>query len=455
MRLSPFSPGRRRVLGLAAAGLAAPLLPRRIAASPRAADVIVIGAGLAGLAAARTLTDRGYDVIVLEARQRLGGRLFTDMTLGVPFEVGAGWIHGPDGNPITALARAVGAPTVVTDDDALGVYGPDGRPYEDAEIVAAERALAQAYRRIDETLDRDVSLEEALRAHAPAVLADPLSDWMTSAFTEFDTGGPRGLLSALLFDEDEAYDGADVILTRGYDRLLEPVARGLDLRLDAPVRQVTWRAGEGGEVRTDSERYAAQVIVCTVPLGVLQSGAVAFDPPLPSAHAGRLARQRMGHVTKIALEFDAPFWSLEQHYVGIVTRPLGRWNYWLNYRAFSAANILLGLSVGGYAARAEALDEAAMTADAMAALAQAFGPGLPAPRRVRQTRWSRDPFSLGAYSYTPVGGRIDDFDGWADPVGGVLVFAGEHTSFAGHGTTHGAWGTGLRAAEQADDWLDR
>lgn len=454
MRSSPFRPGRRQLLGMAAAGLATPLLSRRAGGQTREADVVVIGAGLAGLAAARALTDAGYDVIVLEARSRIGGRLVTDRSLGVPFEVGAGWIHGPVGNPVTDLARAAGARTFVTDDDNLVVYGPDGRPYEDAALAAGERALADAYRRIDATLERDVSLEEALRTHAPSVLADPLTDWMSSAFTEFDTAGPRGLLSAMMFDEDEAYDGADVILTGGYDGIVGPVARGLDIRLGEPVRRVSWSAGEGGEVRTDAGTYTASFVICTLPLGVLQSGAVTFDPPLPSGHAGRLARQRMGNVTKIALEFDAPFWPVDIQYAGIVTQPLGRWNYWLNYRTFSDANVLLGLSLGGYAAQAEALDEVAMTADAMAVLAQAFGPGLPAPRRVLQTRWSRDPFSLGAYSTAPVGIAADDFDGLAAPVGEVLVFAGEHTTFAGHGTTHGAWLSGLRAAEQADDWLD-
>ena len=135
----PASVNRRRFLKLSGqAALATGVLAATRASSASVADVdvVVIGAGIAGLTAAKTLQDLGYDVIVLEARNRIGGRLYTDWSLGAPFEWGAGWIHGPKGNPISGLARAVGAQTFVTDDDEYQVFAPDGTQQDDAAVDA-------------------------------------------------------------------------------------------------------------------------------------------------------------------------------------------------------------------------------------------------------------------------------------------------------------------------------
>ncbi len=455
LRNTPTSLTRRKFVNLAAKSAVVVSLPRSIQAQTVRTeyDAIVVGAGIAGLAAARSMADDGNSVLILEATDRIGGRIQTDWSLGAPFEIGAGWIHGPQGNPISSLAQATDAKTFVTADDNASVFSPSGIMLPDDEIAAKEMQLSEIYNEIDNELATDQSLASAIRSVSSSTAQDPVVSWMTSAYTEFDTGGPIGDLSALYFDDDEAFDGADIILLSGYDKILEPLARGIDIRLGHPVSTIEYDRSEGAVVHVGTTRFTADAVICTCPLGVLKSGAIAFSPTLPGTHAARISRLQMGNVTKIALKFTEAFWPTDTQYFGLMTRERGRWNYFLNYRTFSEQNILLGISVGEYAGRVEQLSDAQMVADANAAVRTMFGANTPDPSGYLLTRWSQNPFSKGAYSYANLGARPRDFDGLATPIEDTLFFAGEHTTFAYHGTVHGAYLSGLKAAGLVNDAL--
>jgi len=440
------------MLAASAAAAASHALPARALVAD--VDVVVIGAGIAGLAAARWLVDQGYEVVVLEAAGNIGGRLRTDWSLGPPFEVGAGWIHSPDGNPVSALAEAVDATRFVTDDDSFTLYDGAGGVVPDATVLANETRLEGIYDRIDARFDRDQPLIEAIRKVDGTALSDPILRWMLSAYTEFDLGGSINKASAYWFDEDATFDGEDVVLLTGYDAVLKPLAAGLDIRLGHAVKRVEYAAGDGASVVTDQGVFESDFVISSLPLGVLKAGRVAFDPALPKAQRERIARLGLGSVTKLALEFEQPFWPVETQYFGCISREDGRWNYWLNYRTFSDRNILLGLSVGDYAIQADQMADEAMIADAMAVLQQNFGVDIAPPKRHLRTAWWIDPLSLGAYSTTVSGNRPRDFDRLADPISKTLIFAGEHTIFDYHGTTHGAYLSGLRAAQSVEALAD-
>lgn len=448
---------RRRLLKLAAASaVVSAMQPLRSATALTAtneADVIIIGAGIAGLAAARTLVDLGYEVIILEATSKIGGRVQTNWSLGAPFEVGAGWIHGPKGNPISELADKVSAKTFITYDDDFLVFSPDGQRQDEATIFEKQKSLRELLSKVDDAFDDDQSLLRAIKRVSPKSLKDPILKWMMSAYLEFDTGGALDELSALYFDEDGSFDGEDVILTDGYYALLAPLMQGLDIRLEHGVTLVEYEAGAGASIYVGDEEFEADFVICTCPLGVLQSDTVEFDPPLPAKLRKSIGRIGMGNVTKAALKFDQVYWPDDVQYFGLMSEDKGRWNYFLNYRTFSEQNILLGLSVGSYPEHIEAQPDEVIIDDVMDTIRTMFGPDVPMPIDYKISRWSQEPFTKGAYSYSKFGCKPADFDAFKAPVRETLLFAGEHTDFEFHGTVHGAYLSGLNAARIIDDEL--
>jgi len=446
---------RRRLIKAGLVGtIALPgLLPGPAKASIADVDVIVIGAGIAGLAAARRLVELGYETIVLEADSAPGGRIRTDWTLDAPFELGAGWIHGPDGNPISELARAADASPFVTEDESYRVFAANGDPVAEDQIAAGYRRLEALYAAIEAGLDNDMPLSTAIARMGGKLKSDPVVNWMSSAYTEFSTGGPIDKLSAYYFDEDGVYPGDDVILTRGYESIIRQMAADLDIRLNTRVQAVAYEKGDGAVVSTNAGDFEASFVICTVPLGVLKAGDVRFEPALPKSHRRGIDSIGMGNVTKLALKFDAAFWPEDVQYFGLMTETRGRWNYFLNYRTFSDENILLGLCVGDYARQAETMSDQQMVADCMDAVRTMFGSNVPAPSAHLATRWSTNPNSRGAYSYSSVGSQPKHFDDLATPVADTLLLAGEHTNFKYHATVHGAYLSGLNAARIIEDHL--
>lgn len=446
---------RRRLIkaGLASTIALPALSPHRVKASVADVDVIVIGAGIAGLAAARRLVELGYETIVLEADSKPGGRIKTDWSLGAPFEIGAGWIHGPEGNPVSELAQTAGAKPFVTDDENYRVFAANGDPIQEDQIAAGYARLQKLYDAIDETVDNDMALSKAMARMGGKPGSDPVVDWMSSAYTEFSTGGPVSKLSAYYFDEDGVYPGDDVILLKGYDSIITEMAGNLDVRLNTRVRAVAYEEGDGALVSTDAGDFEASFVICTVPLGVLKAGDIEFDPPLPKSHRRGIDAIGMGNVTKLALKFDQTFWPEDVQYFGLMGETRGRWNYFLNYRTFSEENILLALCVGDYAEKAEAMSDQDMVVDCMQAVRTMFGPDTPEPTGHLATRWSTNPNSRGAYSYSAVEAQPKHFDNLAAPIANTLLLAGEHTGFEYHATVHGAYFSGLKAAQIIEDRL--
>lgn len=439
-----MSINRRDALKLSIAAYLTTLASRAGAQEMSGTKVIVVGAGVAGLAAAQKLQAEGAEVLVLEAGDYIGGRVRTDWSMGAPFEYGAGWIHGATRqNPMQQLANQINAQTFITDDDSLEVFDADGNALTDAQY---ER-LEELYAVLEEALfypDRPGhhSVEEMLAGIDPEILNDPLGRWMLSAFFEFSIGsGIEDISAANGFGSDTFY-GPDAIFTEGYDRIIAPLTAGLDIRLSARVSEVRYD-DDGVDVDGEWADYA----ICTVPLGVLKAGRMAFSPPLPADLQDAIAQVGFGTVTKIALKFAESFWDIDTQYFGMMTEPKGRWTYWLNYRTFSDQTILLGLSVGKYAHVADRLSVEEMTADALEVLRSVWGRDVGTPEAVLTTGWSQDPNFYGAYSYAQAGGSISQFREFEKPIADRLFFAGEHTLFEYLGTTHGALMSGRRAAD--------
>jgi polyamine oxidase len=432
----------RRGFTLSAGALAAvTLLPGcRGGGDAGGEDVVVIGAGVAGLAAARRLADNGVNVTVLEARDRIGGRMWTDTSLGVPVDLGAAWIHGTDGNPIVGLAAEVGAKTVETDFDDVVVY--DGRRVVDAAAVkAALGAWDEIIGRLEtlgEEAGDDVPLADGLAEIAD--LDDPVLAWVvrTAVVTEY-AADPEQLSLAWFWQEGE-FDGPDLILPGGYIELAQHLARGLTVRTGTEVTRIV-HDGPLVSIDTSQGRVAADRVIVTVPLGVLKAGTIAFDPPLPEAKRRAVERLGFGLLNKVVLAFEEPFWPESADALGFVG-PRQPVTNAVNGLSFAGAPLLVGVRGGAAARSREMLSDEDAIAEVVAAMAA------PEPTGAVVTRWAADPYARGSYSFLAVGSSPADQRALAEPVGDRLLFAGEATHQEFFATVHGAYMSGLREADR-------
>jgi polyamine oxidase len=384
-----------------------------------ATDVIVVGAGIAGLAAARELVRKGATVVVLEARDRIGGRIHTETVGGEVVDLGATWIHGTRGNPVAALAREFSLPLVPTEwDDWKHRWFPETDP----------RRARKAADEIEDLFER--SKKPTVADLLPrGWRSDPLTRWAVRSEIIGEYGEEPERLSPRHWQDDEEFDGGDWRLPRGYGELVDRLAQGLDIRRGCVVRRI--ESGRNSVVveTTATEPFMARRAIVTLPLGVLKAGSVTFDPPLPARKQGAINRLGVGVLNKLALVFEKPFWPQGTH----VVSHLGAYANFV-----VCGRTLIGLA-GGDDARSpypEPLE------DLLRAL------GAPRPVEMRITRWHDDPFARGAYTVIPPGASSDDLDVLAEPAG-PLLFAGEATEWDYRGTVHGAYLSGLRAAGEA------
>ncbi|WP_157416579.1 flavin monoamine oxidase family protein [Agromyces allii] len=423
-------------------------------------DTVIVGAGVAGLTAARLLHAAGQRVVVVEARDRIGGRTWTDRSPGFSVDRGASWIHGLDGNPLTDLVEAFGMETA---EFTVGSFQAGGRPianYDEshaeldalatdrwvADVAAADERLATV---VAETEHGESYAQVAERALAGLGWDAARTERVRGFYrhrTEEQCGADNEEVDAHGLDED-AIDGDEVVFPGGYDALATGLARGLDIRLEQRVTAVTWSAS-GVRVVTDSEEFEAAQVVVTVPLGVLKAGAIAFEPALPETAAGPIERLGMGTFDKVFLQFPERFWQEDAYAI----RQLGPegvpWHSWYDVSAVSGTPMLLTFAGGEWARRIEEMDDDEIVGSVLEALRRNYGDAVGEPTGHWITRWGIDPFSLGSYSYVARGASHDDHDAMSTPIGGVLHLAGEATWSTDPATVHGALLSGHRAAER-------
>lgn len=448
---------RRLLLGAAAGTLAGTgaLTPMSSAnaqtTNAKRTSVIVIGAGVAGLAAARQLVRAGFVVTVLEGRNRIGGRIWTEVVDGVPMDVGAGWIHGPEGgNPIATLATEAKARTYLTDDDSISVSGAGGSDATESTFGIGlnkfKTAIAAVATRMEQSIP-DEALATALGIVAPNVLTDPLSVFHLSYDLEFDTGGWLETLSARSYSNDSKYPGKDVILPDGYKAVPELLASGIDIRLNTSVTAIS-HSDNGVVVTAGGMTFNADYCIETLPLGVHKANRVQFSPPLSVSKKASINVLGMGQINKVFMIFDKSFWPADTQYFGWQSPVRGRYNYFMNYRTFSNFNCLVTFGLGQQGAYLESLTEAQLIEDITPVLKTIFGSSAVAPRRAIRTGWNSDPFSLGAYSFAGVNSTSQDHVTLSNPSGSRLFHAGEHTHELYRATVHGAFLTGEREAKR-------
>jgi monoamine oxidase len=431
-------------------------------------DVVIVGAGAAGLAAARDLTGMGKRVLLVEARGRIGGRVHTLHPPGLPspIELGAEFIHG-DPESTFALIDAAGLPVCeLADTHWWSRAGKWERIPDFWGDVNRVRARIRG-------LTTDISFAEFIRRRKGLTprLRERVLGYVEGYHAAHADRISTLALSSADNEQDAEQEGENHQYrpVAGYDGVIAALEAGaaserLDLRLGTVVTTVRWSEGavtvecRSANSRT-TETFRARALILTIPVGVWkapreQEGAICFDPSLPDKER-TLEKLESGHVVKIAFRFRERFWEQREHALNFLhARDPYVPTWWTNAPLRTP---ILTAWAGGTAADNLAAETPEGRIDrALDSMAAAFGQ----PRRklaglldASWTHdWQSDPFSRGAYSYAGVGGS-NAAAALARPIANTLFFAGEATSSDQTGTVAGAIDSGRRAAKELLRWL--
>jgi len=435
--------------------------------------VIIVGAGWAGLTAANALRNAGVYHVVLEGRDRIGGRAHTVDLDGVPIDLGCSWIHDPIGNPMTTFADQVGVARRNADHiaDAATYRMWDARL--DRELTSTEKLTALFHGAsfvfteaagIAAELGTTASFYDGAQAyldhHGLDGDARRQAEFAMRALSELSENYPWTKLSLdQAVHRDLLYTGGlGVWPVGGYERLYHAMAGPEPVLLSHHVEAIE-RSRDGvtvhAVIRGVSGRrrvsFQGSHVIVAVPLGVLKSRrGIRFIPPLPRAKVASIKRVGFGRIEKVAMRFDEAFWAdaLHTHIVHISSRPPFRLPLWVDVDRISGEPALVVFSAGPDAKRIHALGPRAALEMTLARLSDILGYGVPRPRAWHVTDWQGSPYTRGGYTATALGASPDDFDALAEPVDGRVLFCGEHTHRHRYAHADGAMTTGIREAKR-------
>jgi monoamine oxidase len=442
---------RRHFIAMMAATSAQPVMPGGISSAfaqgvvqsdlPRQVDVAIIGAGSAGIAAGHELRRRGLNFVIVEARARIGGRTFTDASLGGIFDAGAQFIHWGERNPWRTIAQDL--KIEISEDNSWGsppVIFSAGRA-----LTPEERRLRSGgFGRVRGMIDAAIGSGTDM-SFADAVKSAPEVSQAAAGLTRFTLGEEPERAS--IADYDQLWAGDDYILPGGYGSLVARHGQGLPVALSTPVTLVRWD-GRGVVIETPRGSLQARALIITVPVGVLKTGSIRFVPELPVATLEALDGLGMGALTKIALAYDpAKLGTIEAEDFFDISSNGGTTSFELRHRGQSG--LALALLGGDHARSICELGERGAVDYALDRLGSmlggnarsAFGQG-------RLAGWWTDPYARGSYSIARPG-RLSARAALAVPIAERIFIAGEATAGGGAMTAGGAYLEGVRAAGAA------
>ncbi|CAM8971422.1 unnamed protein product [Rhodiola kirilowii] len=429
-----------------------------------APSVIVIGGGISGVAAAHALSNASFEVLLLESRDRLGGRIHTDYSFGCPVDMGASWLHGVcNENPLAPLIRSLGLPLYRTSGDNSVLYDHDLESYAlfDASGHQVPQQIvsdvSETFKRILEETEKvrdensvDLSIHEAISIvfnRHPELRQEGISHEVLQWFMcrmEAWFAADADMISLKCWDQEHVLSGGHGVMVQGYYPVIKALAENIDIRLNHRVKKIYNGLDKVMVTIEDGKSFAADAVIVTVPLGILKANLIEFEPKLPEWKTSAISDLGVGNENKIALKFDNVFWP-NVELLGVVASTSYACGYFLNLHKVTGQPILVYMVAGRFAYDLEKLSDEDAVKFVMLHLVKMF-PNATEPVQYLVSHWGTDPNSMGCYCYDHVGKSGDLYERLRAPLGNMF-FAGEAYSLVNEGSVHGAYSSGIAAAE--------
>ncbi|KAI3864343.1 hypothetical protein MKX03_026916 [Papaver bracteatum] len=432
-------------------------------------SVIIIGAGISGISAAKVLAENGVnDMVILEASDRIGGRIRKEDFGDISIEIGAGWVAGVGGktsNPVWELANQSSLRTCFSDysNARYNIYDQSGK------IIPSELATASYDKAVNSAIQVLKDQEEANLGNAiseiPSSPKTPIDLAIDFVLHDFEMAEVEPISTYVEYG-DEEFLVAD---ERGYEFLVYKMAESFlstcqgkiadnRLQLNKVVREIIQGSSNGITVKAeDGCVYKAQYVILSVSVGVLQSDLITFHPPLPEWKTEAIMKCEVIVYTKIFLKFPYKFWSCEhgKEFFLYAHENRGYYTFWQHMEnAYPGSNILVVTLTNEESKRVESQSDMATLKEVMAVLRNMFGFDIPTATQIFVPRWWNNRFQRGSYSDYPILSKHQDFVHIKAPVGHIF-FTGEHTSEKFNGYVHGGYLSGIEISKMLLDEMRR
>lgn len=410
--------------------------------------IIIIWAGISGLAAAKELQNTWEKVLVLEAKDKIGGRIDTQVKSGNTYEMGASWIHGDIENPVADILKKEGNTLKPTDFEDMSIYKNTKK--SDPKDLSSD-FWDFAYWQI-ETLEKDISIAESLELYTKKYsLSEQEKKYLLFRIKvdiETEFGESIEKISLFSLDQWKEMKWGDKLVLWGYDRVIEYLARDIDIRLNTAVQKVEQSASWVIITDTKWNTFAGTKVLVTVPLWVLKKWFITFKPSLSSEKQQAISSLAMWNLHKTFLVFEKSFWD-DTTTIDILDSKKDNtslWGEFINLEKLSWKPVLLALQWWEAANEIEKKDAKTIKKEVTQILQDIY-PDVSPPLEVITSSWHKDNYTLWSYSYLPVWVDVIVYELLAKSEGRVY-FAWEHTNADFPSTTHGAYLSWIRAAKE-------
>jgi len=410
-------------------------------------SIIVVGAGLAGLSAAYELKHRGYQVTVIDARNRMGGRIWSDRGWGFPADFGASIVREGPGGLLTPLLKRSGVKTLPLEAQSVSYRLKGGKKLGFFEVGDGNKLVDRLLKSAADLSQKDKTVAQVLEGLGAGKKAEnPLLQHFLSRI-EIHFGADAEELPAQCLALWEKTQGEKSwFLPHGFHKVFEYLSEGIELRLETKVETIQYSNNEVTVV-TDEGTLTAEACLVTVPLGVLKGGKISFEPALPREKLEAIHRMGFGPVSRVLLHFPEVFWDEDTAYIVNVQEDRPLFPLFQNLLKLSGLPILAAMTGGSRAYLHERTNDIQLLQTLSQDLKRLYPTRYRDPVNVKGLRWNQDPLTLGGVSFLKPGGNPQDSKTLAAPLG-RLFFAGEATDDEGPGTLVGAYRSGLVAAEK-------